>query len=466
MPFDTIFLIFIFLPIGLVLYSITDDRYKGFVLIALSLFFYSFYNIGGSVRLLGYAMVVFFLSHILSKSGHSKWILATNLFLLTSYLIYYKYSTFFIDNLKIIFPHLRVDWQPKASPLGISFFTFTSISYMVDIYRTRSSGLKFLDFLNYLTFFPKIISGPIVRIKDFQFKQADATSISQGLSRFIIGLGKKTVFAYYFGLTVDQIWQQIPYGIDTATAWIGAICYTLQIYFDFSGYSDMAIGISKMFGYSFPENFNFPYISTSISEFWRRWHISLGTWFREYIYFPLGGSRKGNPYLNLFIVFLVTGIWHGANWTFIVWGLWHGFLRLSEKTVETTKVYKSIPKPVKWVVTMLAVIFGWVVFRSATIGEAITYIKFIFGRSSYSTGTVTFAWNYFLNRRLILLGITGILFSTLLGKFTFIYRLEEIEKNRPLIVSLAFTFILVSILTMSIMMIISSGNVPFIYFQF
>ncbi len=234
-----------------------------------------------------------------------------------------------------------------------------------------------MDTALYISLFPQLVAGPIVKYNEIheQIRKRYTTIIdfSDGIIRFITGLSKKVLIANILGETADNIFDTYSSQIDTPTAWIGIICYTFQIYYDFSGYSDMAIGLGKMFGFSLPENFNYPYISTSVTEFWRRWHISLSTWFRDYIYIPLGGSRKGNASLHILIVFFITGLWHGASWNFVIWGMWYGVLLVLEKPLMKLSFYKKIPSPCKWVLTFLIVVIGWVFFRAEDLNLASLY---------------------------------------------------------------------------------------------
>ncbi len=462
MQFNTIAFIFIFLPISLLLYALVQYKYKGFVLTFFSLFFYSYYDLGATIYLLIFAILVYLFSILLVSSGYKKSVLAIELTLIVLYLVYFKYYDFLADNFIPFLNEVRPD--NLITPLGISFYTFTSISYLVDTYNEKNKT-GFFKFLNYLTFFPKIISGPIVRLKNFGNVNFSSENLSYGISRFIIGLSKKTVLAHYFGLSADAIWNQLYLGIDTPTAWIGALAYTFQIYFDFSGYSDMAIGIASMFGYTVADNFNFPYLSHSISEFWRRWHISLGDWFKNYIYIPLGGSRHGNIYFNLFMVFLITGIWHGASWAFIIWGLWHGLFRIIEKTLEKNEIYTKIPGLFKWAFTMFVVVIGWVLFRSNGLKEAMVFLNRMFIPTTTQTDVV-YTWRYFLNHRLIVLFIFSFFSSTILGKFNFVYDLYEFESAATTLQHIIYTVILLVLFIISLSMILSSGHLPFIYFQF
>lgn len=292
---------------------------------------------------------------------------------------YFKYFNFLIDIINL-FIKQDLTLLDISLPIGISFFTFQILSYIIDLYRGQYKAQKnIVNLALYISFFPQLIAGPIVRYKDIN-QQLDSRrqtleQIAAGIRRFIYGLGKKIIIANTVAQCVDKIYAIDYADISGVTAWIGAMCYMLQIYYDFSGYSDMAIGLGKMFGFEFLENFNYPYLSASIQEFWQRWHISLGTWFREYLYIPMGGNRKGvsRTYINLLIVFIVTGLWHGASFNFILWGLYHGLLQIIER-VGLSNILKK-HKVVAHLYVFITVIFGWVLFRAEGLTQAIGIIK-------------------------------------------------------------------------------------------
>ncbi len=299
-------------------------------------------------------------------------------------LAFFKYAGFVVENVgALLHTELRVPTLPL--PIGISFYTFQSMSYVIDLYRGEA-GLqkKFIPFALYISFFPQLIAGPIVKYKDIALqlghRKESLYKFSRGMTRFTVGLAKKLLFANTLGAVYSAV-QAHPAGeISAMTAWLGIFCYTLQIYFDFSGYSDMAIGLGAMFGFRFNENFNYPYIAGSIRDFWTRWHISLSTWFREYVYIPLGGNRRGagRTILNLMIVWLLTGLWHGAAWNFIFWGVFYGVLLIAER-YALKDVLPRIPKPVRHVLTLIVVMLGWVFFSAPTLGEAFRYIGSMVG---------------------------------------------------------------------------------------
>lgn len=350
-------------------------------------------------------------------------------------------------------------------PIGISFFTFQSMSYVIDVYMKKAKPQRNLfNFALYVALFPQLIAGPIVKYSDVaaQIEHRKETIIlfSRGIKRFAYGLGKKVIISNTFALLADEIWALESSSLSTGVAWLGAVSYTFQIYYDFSGYSDMAIGLGKMFGFQFKENFNYPYLSSSVQEFWRRWHISLSTWFKEYVYIPLGGNRKGplRTYLNIFIVFLLTGIWHGANFTFIAWGLFYAVLQIIERLFLGKVLYKNPLKIFNHLYTLLAVIIGWVYFRSDTIFQANDYIIHMFTWHTSDTSVLSF-----LSMKVLVVFLIAILCCGMIQKiFSRLY--NRIQNILPVML---IDFILqVLLLVYSIMLIISGTYNPFIYFQF
>ena len=353
-----------------------------------------------------------------------------------------------------------------ALPIGISFFTFQAMSYVIDVYRGNGEVQK--NILNvglYISFFPQLIAGPIVRYEtvshEINHRKENSKDFFDGFARFVVGLGKKVLLANTFGVLADQIFGVVSLGetLSAGAAWLGAIAYSLQIFFDFCGYSDMAIGLGKMFGFHFLENFDYPYISKSITEFWRRWHMSLGSWFRDYVYIPLGGSRvkKARLVLNLFVVWLLTGIWHGANLTFVVWGLMYFVLLAFEKL---TGIFSSHSKKVSvfgWIYTMFFVVMGWVIFRSDSLGCAVRYIGYMFGTGKSTLFDPLYAGCFSQSIGMIIIGAlcSAPLFKNLWAK---------INKN-------AFTDIL-HIVCITVLFVfcvanlVSSSYNPFIYFNF
>lgn len=377
-------------------------------------------------------------------------------------LFYYKYYDFTIENINEIF-NTNYSIKNIVLPIGISFFTFQGMSYIIDIYRNDGKVNKNpFSVALYISLFPQLVGGPIIKYKtiddQIRNRKESLEFFSYGINRFVIGLAKKVIIADILAGMADNIFNLYYSGIDMPTAWIGAICYTFQIYYDFSGYSDMAIGLGYMFGFEFMENFNYPYISKSITEFWRRWHISLSTWFKEYLYIPLGGNRRGNIYFNLFVVFLVTGIWHGAAWTFILWGLWHGFFILIERAIRNKEWYINVPRTIKYIVTMLIVILGWVLFRADNLEQAIGFIKTMFGFSKAID--ITFEYSYFINKKLVFWIVISIL-----GAVPFANNnLKKYKKSKNF--EVLSTIIISLLFIISIIFVVNSTYSPFIYFQF
>lgn len=378
------------MPITLLGYYLIPNSYKNYWLLLTSLIFFAWGGVSYTIILiisilLNYLFGIKIQNNINSRKGYY-WLIfgvSVNLLLLGVF----KYANFMsanINGLLDVFslPNMRV--LNILLPIGISFYTFHSLSYLVDIYRQKALAQRnIFDVSLYICMFSQLIAGPIIRYSDVWKQLRERThslvKFSSGIERFIIGLGKKVLLANLFAKVADDIFGSDVLNLNAINAWMGIICYSLQIYLDFSGYSDMAIGLGRMFGFEFLENFNFPYISKSIKEFWRRWHISLSSFFRDYVYIPLGGNqvKVGRIYLNLLLVFFLTGFWHGANWTFILWGLFHGFFIVIER-LGMQNFLNKIWKPVANIYCILVVMFGWVLFRSETLFQALSYWKAMF----------------------------------------------------------------------------------------
>ena len=390
----------------------------------------------------------------------SKAILTSSIIFNLSILFIFKYLCFTINNIGIL---INKDFNDLsiALPLGISFFTFQAMSYVIDVYKKRIKVQKnLLDIALYISFFPQLVAGPIVRFEtiknDIQNRVENLENISNGIIRFIIGLGKKVLLADNIALIADMVFEKDISELSSGLAWLGAIAFTLQIYIDFSSYSDMAIGLGNMFGFHLPENFNYPYISSSITEFWRRWHISLSTWFRDYVYFPLGGNKtsKEKHYLNLLIVWLLTGLWHGANWTFIVWGLFYFCLITIEKISGLDKNKSLIGN----MYTMLFVTISWVIFKSNNITYAFSFIKIMFLGINNSSFVSHIKPLTFLT---LFLGI-----CCSLPLFPIIQNyLNKLEKYEKL-VEIANTIFIAIVFIFSVIIVCSTSYSPFIYFNF
>jgi alginate O-acetyltransferase complex protein AlgI len=391
MVFSSITFLFFFLPAILSIYFLSG-KYKNIVLLAASLAFYSWGEnlylllmLGSIVINYGCGRLMFFYRDANSPSTA---ILTLGIILNISILGFFKYANFIVENVNILLSIIKlpeISLSPLHLPIGISFFTFQAISYIVDVYRGKVEPQKSIINLGlYISLFPQLIAGPIVRYRDIAKelinRKVTSEDFAYGVKRFLYGLSKKVLLANPLALTADKIFALPFTELSPSLAWLGAICYTFQIYYDFSGYSDMAIGLGRMFGFHFLENFNYPYISNSIREFWRRWHISLSSWLRDYLYIPLGGNRHGSmaTHFNLITIFLLCGLWHGASWTFIVWGLYHGTFLVLERT-KFGLMTKRLWLPVQHVLTLSIIILGWVIFRSDTLSDCLTYILTMFG---------------------------------------------------------------------------------------
>ena len=384
MVFSSLIFLLLFLPIFLIGYHLVEKRYKNSFALLFSLLFYFWGAPNFILIAIGSIIVDYYLVAFISrfKARNRLVMLWVSIVFNLSFLLYYKYFNFFIENLNIVLEGGHTyDIAAIILPIGISFFTFQKISYSVDIYRKTAPPLKsLLDYSLYIMLFPQLIAGPIVRYNEIadQLNNREFRNYNDriyGLYRFAIGLAKKVIIANVLGEKADLIFGLESVDLNSSVAWLGIICYTFQIYFDFSGYSDMAIGLGRMMGFKFPENFNSPYISQSITEFWKRWHITLGSWMRDYLYIPLGGNRvssKVRLYSNLWLVFLISGLWHGASWNFVLWGAYHGLFLIFDRLFLNT-LTKGIGKLGRVMITFLVVLFGWVLFRTENLTAAVDY---------------------------------------------------------------------------------------------
>lgn len=385
MVFSSLTFLLIFLPVLSVLYFIVKNiKIKNYILLTFSLLFYAWGEPIYIIIMLLSILVTYIAARIIDKCKKKKRTVALvlSIILLLSSLLFFKYYNFLIDNINTIF-NINIVKNKLSLPIGISFYTFQAISYICDVYTKKTKVQKNILYLAlYISLFPQLIAGPIVRYEtiesEIKNRKHTLDNAVSGIKRFIIGLSKKVIIANNMALIVDTIFDSnvVP---GTLIIYIGAICYTLQIYYDFSGYSDMAIGLGKLFGFSFLENFNYPYIAKSITDFWRRWHISLSSWFRDYVYIPLGGSRVKTIKIirNILIVWMLTGLWHGASWNFIIWGLYYGILLLIEKFVLKNMLEK-IPNILRHLMTLFLVIVGWVIFRITDINILLETLKNMF----------------------------------------------------------------------------------------
>ena len=458
MVFSSAIFLFIFLPVVFVLDRVLPGiRTKNLLLLIASLIFYSF---GQPVYLplLLLSVVLNYVCGLLAAGKHPKLGVGIAVVGGIGLLAVLKYADFAIGTINNLFG-MSLPMTGIALPIGISFFTFQGLSYVIDVYRDRSVvSRSFVKILLYISYFPQLIAGPIVKYHDIEKeidqRQTTPRETALGIRRFICGLSKKLLISNAMGQMADAVFT-LPMGeIGMFAAWVGAICYTLQIYFDFSGYSDMAIGMGRMFGFHFLENFDYPYTATTIQEFWRRWHISLSTWFRDYLYIPLGGNRKGRvrTWVNRVIVFFTTGLWHGANWTFVLWGLWHGLFSVLEDS-GIVPVQRLKGKAIGHVYTMLVVVLGFTLFRAESLGQAGAMFAAMFtGVGLDWTGTMT----------ICSLFTTAFLLSLILALFL---SFPVAKRLQPKNESIAFAGAMV--LLVLCMLNLSAGTFnPFIYFQF
>lgn len=391
MVFSSPVFLFLFLPAVLAGYFLLPSlAARNLLLLSASLFFYAWGEVYYLLILLGSIAANTWLGIRISRSegGRRNWNLALAVTVNLGLLGWFKYANFIVENLNAVLDLTGVAPfanEPVHLPLGISFFTFQALSYVIDVYRRDAAVQEnFLDVALYISLFPQLIAGPIVRYgfiaRQLTERTAHLDDVAAGMRRFTIGLAKKVLIANTAGEAADEIFAHDPDQLDPALAWLGVLCYGLQIYFDFSGYSDMAIGLGRMFGFHFPENFRTPYASRSLREFWRRWHISLSTWFRDYVYIPLGGSRVRplRVRLNLLLVFFLTGLWHGASWNFVIWGLFHGGFLALERTRFGT-VLERLPAVLRHIYVLLVVGVAWVFFRAVDLDHALGYLSAMIG---------------------------------------------------------------------------------------
>ena len=463
MVFTSITFLYYFLPIVLLIYFITPYKYKNGVLLLSSLIFY-FYGEPKYILLMIFEVLLAYFSMLIVSKSNNKLLYILTIIIHILLLCIFKYLNFFTSNINSIF-NINLPLSNIILPIGISFYTFQIISYEIDVYKKRVNVQKnLLKLATYIFMFPQLIAGPIVRYSDIEHeldkRKHSFDNFSYGVERFMIGLFKKVLIANTLGELSNILITSTD--ISILLYWIFAISYMLQIYFDFSGYSDIAIGIGRIFGFHFLENFNYPYMATSITDFWHRWHISLSSWFRDYIYIPLGGNRKGvkKQIRNILIVWLLTGLWHGANYTFIVWGLLFGIMLIIEKFI-LSKYLKNTPYIIKRIYTLFIVLISFVIFRSDNINEAFNIIKGLFGFNTKvfsNSFTIYYLKSYFI---ILLLGI--ILSTPLLSNI-----ITRLRKNNVLnkIINLFEPLLIILILVLVTACLIDNSYNPFLYFRF
>ena len=483
MLFSSLLFLYIFLPVVLLLNFLVKKKYRNGLLLLASLVFYAWGGISYTLLLIFSILFNFIIGKLIAKNltnFKARAYLTIGIIINLGFLGVFKYASFIIENLNDLIVssgHVFIIKDPGLLlPIGISFYTFQALSYLIDVYRGKTTVQKNLfDLALYIAFFPQLIAGPIVRYKDIAkqltVRNNNRENFVSGIERFVIGLAKKVLIANQFALLADTAFNLGPQDLSTFVAWAGIIAYSFQIYFDFSGYSDMAIGLGRMFGFHFMENFNFPYIARSIREFWKRWHISLSNWFRDYLYIPLGGNRKGNyrTYFNLLVVFFVTGFWHGASWNFIVWGLLHGMFMIVEK-LGFDKILAKAWLPLQHLYTLFIVMMAWVLFRANDFTHAWAYYKAMFSYNEISMNMEFI--DIFLNNEIYIVLLIAILSSTRIWVIMYEKALNIIPKQQQLLilkeglwVMLVLNFIVIVMILSTNYLVVNSYN-PFIYFRF
>jgi alginate O-acetyltransferase complex protein AlgI len=483
MVFSSPLFLFLFLPVVLTVYFLLPGlRARNSWLLIASLFFYAWGEVGFILLLLVSTLVNFLLGQWLEHSVETtlrRKIVTLAVILNVGFLSFFKYTSLLLTSLNAPLKLFGLNPLPGshiALPIGISFFTFHALSYIIDVYRrkwpaARNPG----DVALYIFFFPQLVAGPILRwnsiAPQLEQRNYNRSNFADGVRRFIGGFAKKMIIANAVAVPTDQIFALPANELSASVAWLGIICYTIQIYFDFSGYSDMAVGLGKMFGFRFIENFNFPYIAESIKEFWRRWHISLSSWFRDYVYIPLGGNRVSvaRNHLNLVMVFFLCGLWHGASWTFVAWGLFHGFFLVLEKTAWGS-VLEKLPRPVRHFYAISVIMMGWVLFRADTFSDAGSFFSALFGNRMASQAQ---PWHRYATHEVIWALCLGIVFclplwDSLKNVGT---RIGELFPARKLKIYVGVFLVIEIILTLIALLIsvawLAGGTYnPFIYFRF
>ena len=468
MLFSSIVFLFTFLPAVMILYYLLPVRFRNVILLLASLVFYAW---GEPVYLFLMLLSILFnyfsgldIARNLQDKRAAKRSLVFNLIINLAVLGFFKYEGFVLDTLNGILP-VHISYHALPLPIGISFYTFQILSYIIDVYRGNVKVQTNLpNFALYVTMFPQLIAGPIVQYADVDeqlaSREISRTKFGEGSMYFIRGLGKKVLLANTSGMIFTEVSGLAKDNIAVMTAWLGAFAYMFQIYFDFSGYSDMAIGLGKMFGFEFNMNFNYPYVSKSITEFWRRWHISLSSWFRDYVYIPLGGNRvsKIKHIRNLLIVWFLTGLWHGAAWNFVAWGLYYGVILIIEKYL-LSPVLDRLPDVVRHIYSIVLVVIGWVLFFSSSFGQAADYIRVMFGAGAH--GFADRESMYLLTSNLILWLIL-IFGSTPLVHFRYEHMLRSKKWNTTIINSVVYAALFI----VCIAYLVTETYNPFLYFRF
>lgn len=467
MVFSSLVFLFYFLPITMILYFILPDKFRNIFILLTGLFFYAWGEPKYVVIMLISTAIDYTAGLLINKFNDKRNI--QTLFLLISVIMnlsllgVFKYSSFIITTINSVFG-LHITDPQLPLPIGISFYTFQSMSYTIDLYMKKIKVQKnFFSFAAYVTLFPQIVAGPIVRYEDvareIDCRTISISKVSEGIGKFLKGLAKKVLLANNIGLVWTQV-KAMDYGeISAATAWLGILAFTFQIYFDFSGYSDMAIGLGKMLGFNFPINFDHPYLSRSISEFWRRWHITLGSWFREYVYIPLGGNRKGSArtIINLLIVWSLTGLWHGSSWNFMLWGFYFGVLIVIER-LGWGKILAKLPKAVSTLYTFILVVLGWVLFDTNTLTDAWHFIGAMFGANGILGDSTAL---YLLASNAVIFALCIFTSTDIFTKFT-----DKLQHQKPMQLKIAAIAAQLIILVNCTAYLVDASYNPFLYFRF
>jgi alginate O-acetyltransferase complex protein AlgI len=470
MVFSSLLFLFFFLPLTLFIYFISPRILKTTVLLLVSLVFYAWGEpvyIGLMIfsAFIDYFHGLFIHKYRMSKPLKAKLFLVSSLLINIGLLSFFKYADFLIENLNLL---IGTEWLPLELPLpiGISFYTFQTMSYSIDVYRGRLLPQKNpISFAMYVSFFPQLIAGPIVRYEDMaeelnNKRRFNVAQFADGVKIFIIGLGKKVLLANNIGLLWSQIQSQDLNELTVMTAWLGIIAFAFQLYFDFSGYSDMAVGLGRMFGFNFPRNFYYPYISKSVTEFWRRWHITLGSWFRDYVYFPMGGSKKGKfiTYRNLFMVWGLTGLWHGASWNFVLWGLYFGLIIAIEKA-GWLKIIRKLHPIFQHSYLILCILIGWVLFVFEDYSVGFSYLKNMFGFANNRLWDSAFLYHFYTNFILLLLVVVGS--TPVMEKIP-----HSVKDKQKIAIKLLLSLGYLIILCLSTAYLVDESYNPFLYFRF
>lgn len=486
MVFSSLTFIYVFLPVVMILYFISPMKIKNLIIFVSGILFYAWGEPICVLIMLLSTVIDYTAGIIMNRYDDDQKkrtiCLLVSVIMNVGLLAVFKYSDFIIDTVNSLFSlnminpvvrlnravnsvfHLGLNEKRVDLPIGISFFTFQSMSYTIDLYRRNIKVQKsFINFSSYVSLFPQIVAGPIVRYEDVQ-KEIETRKINvdkgaEGIALFVKGLSKKVLLANNIGLIWTNIKAMEYSEISAATAWIGILAFTFQIYFDFSGYSDMAVGLGKILGFNFPGNFDHPYMSKSISEFWRRWHITLGSWFRSYVYIPLGGNRKGlaKTIRNLLIVWALTGLWHGASWNFVIWGLYFGVIIIIER-IGFGKLLEKLPSAVRVMYTFLLVVFGWVLFDTADLPSCLSYFKAMFGANGIFMDQTA---KYFIetNALIFILCIFGS--TDIFGK-----TVDYIKSKNKAVIAWSAPFVQLMLMLICTAFLVNATYNPFLYFRF